>query len=234
MLRLRLAAPRAGRRPRRVDELRGRPRRRRRPGDRGDDDARRRRHATRWCTEHAPLLAEAAETVADPQVRHRGTFGGVAGARRPGGRHAGAGARAGAEIVIAGPGGARTVAAASSSTTTSPPRWARTSCSSRCACPSTPAGARTTRSSPGSRSVVDRRRRGRGAGRGRHDRRGAGRADQHGLGPGAGDRGGGRRWSGSRPPPRRYARQRRARPRAPTPRATPTATPTTGGTSPGS
>ena len=27
-------------------------------------------------TEHAPLLAEATATVADPAVRHRGTFGG--------------------------------------------------------------------------------------------------------------------------------------------------------------
>ena len=26
--------------------------------------------------QHAPLLAQATETVADPQVRHRGTFGG--------------------------------------------------------------------------------------------------------------------------------------------------------------
>ena len=35
--------------------------------------------------EHALLITKAATEVADAQIRHRGTFGGCAGARRPGG-----------------------------------------------------------------------------------------------------------------------------------------------------
>ena len=60
--------------------------------------------------EHAALLAEAARTVADPQVRHRGTFGGSLAHADPAGDMPAALALD-ASMVIAGPGGRRTVAA---------------------------------------------------------------------------------------------------------------------------
>ncbi len=63
--------------------------------------------------EHALLLALATETVADPQVRHRGTFGGALVHADPAGDLPAPALALGAEFVIAGPGGARrTVAAA--------------------------------------------------------------------------------------------------------------------------
>ena len=46
--------------------------------------------ASSLVAEHASVLAKAAQTVADPQVRHRGTLGGALVARRPGRRPAGA------------------------------------------------------------------------------------------------------------------------------------------------
>jgi len=61
--------------------------------------------------EHAALIAKATATVADEQVRHRGTFGGALAHADPAG-DLGAPARAlGAQFVIAGPGGTRTVGA---------------------------------------------------------------------------------------------------------------------------
>ena len=83
------------------------------------------------------LLAEATATVADPAVRHRGTFGGVAGARRPGRRPAGGRRCAGRRRDRGGPRRPpdrrrrRT-----SSSTTCRPRSRRTSCWSRSGCPS--------------------------------------------------------------------------------------------------
>ncbi|HEX3003347.1 MAG TPA: xanthine dehydrogenase family protein subunit M, partial [Angustibacter sp.] len=62
---------------------------------------------------HALLIARATETVADPQVRHRGTFGGALVHADPAGDLPAPALALDAQMVIAGPGGARrTVAAA--------------------------------------------------------------------------------------------------------------------------
>ncbi|MBO1269456.1 FAD binding domain-containing protein [Arthrobacter cavernae] len=61
---------------------------------------------------HVPLLAKAAATVADPQVRHRGTFGGALVHADPAGDLPAPALAAGATFIIAGPGGERRVAAA--------------------------------------------------------------------------------------------------------------------------
>jgi aerobic carbon-monoxide dehydrogenase medium subunit len=62
--------------------------------------------------QHALLLSLAAQTVADPQVRHRGTFGGSLAHADPAGDLPAPALALGAEFVIAGPSGRRTVAAA--------------------------------------------------------------------------------------------------------------------------
>ncbi|MFT4286111.1 FAD binding domain-containing protein [Nocardioides sp.] len=62
--------------------------------------------------EHAALLAEAVKHLADPQVRHRGTFGGALAHADPAGDLCAPALALGAEFVIAGPAGGRTVAAA--------------------------------------------------------------------------------------------------------------------------
>ena len=62
--------------------------------------------------EHAGLLAEATATVADPAVRHRGTFGGALAHADPAGDLAAVALAYGCDVVVAGPGGRRTVAAA--------------------------------------------------------------------------------------------------------------------------
>lgn len=61
--------------------------------------------------QHAKLLSLAAATVADPQVRHRGTFGGSLAHADPAGDPPGANVALGTEMVIAGPSGRRTVPA---------------------------------------------------------------------------------------------------------------------------
>ncbi|QCO97916.1 xanthine dehydrogenase family protein subunit M [Arthrobacter sp. 24S4-2] len=61
---------------------------------------------------HVPLLAKAAATVADPQVRHRGTFGGALVHADPAGDLPAAVLAAEATFILAGPGGERRVAAA--------------------------------------------------------------------------------------------------------------------------
>jgi carbon-monoxide dehydrogenase medium subunit len=61
---------------------------------------------------HALLLAEAARTVADPQIRHRGTFGGSLAHADPAGDMPAPALALDAEMVIAGPSGRRTVPAA--------------------------------------------------------------------------------------------------------------------------
>lgn len=61
---------------------------------------------------HAALLAAAAKTVADPQVRHRGTFGGALAHADPAGDMPAPSLALEAEFMITGPGGTRTVAAA--------------------------------------------------------------------------------------------------------------------------
>ena len=62
--------------------------------------------------EHAGLIAEATATVADPAVRHRGTFGGALAHADPASDLPAVAAALGAEFVIAGSGGRRTVPAA--------------------------------------------------------------------------------------------------------------------------
>jgi carbon-monoxide dehydrogenase medium subunit len=61
--------------------------------------------------EHARLLTEAVHTVADPQVRHRGTFGGACVHADPASDIPGPALALGAEFVIVGPSGQRIVAA---------------------------------------------------------------------------------------------------------------------------
>ena len=61
--------------------------------------------------QHALLLAEAARTVADPQVRHRGTFGGSLVHADPAGDLPAPALALDAQFVIAGSGGRRTVPA---------------------------------------------------------------------------------------------------------------------------
>jgi aerobic carbon-monoxide dehydrogenase medium subunit len=61
---------------------------------------------------HCGLVAEATQTVADPAVRHRGTFGGALTHADPAGDLPAVVLALDAEFVVAGPGGRRTVAAA--------------------------------------------------------------------------------------------------------------------------
>ncbi|MFD8493549.1 FAD binding domain-containing protein [Amycolatopsis sp. NPDC059657] len=62
--------------------------------------------------EHAALLARATDTVADPQVRHRGTFGGSLAHADPAGDLPAPVLALDCELVIAGPDGRRSVPAA--------------------------------------------------------------------------------------------------------------------------
>jgi carbon-monoxide dehydrogenase medium subunit len=62
--------------------------------------------------QHAPLLAQATATVADPQVRHRGTFGGALAHADPAGDLPAVALALGCEFVATGPSGERRIAAA--------------------------------------------------------------------------------------------------------------------------
>ncbi|MHB8449922.1 MAG: FAD binding domain-containing protein [Mycobacteriales bacterium] len=62
--------------------------------------------------QYAALVAEAAATVADPAVRHRGTFGGALAHADPAGDLAAVALALDAQLVAEGPGGRRTIAAA--------------------------------------------------------------------------------------------------------------------------
>ncbi|HWE90489.1 MAG TPA: xanthine dehydrogenase family protein subunit M [Pseudonocardiaceae bacterium] len=62
--------------------------------------------------EHASLIAAATDTVADPQIRHRGTFGGSLAHADPAGDLLAPALALDARMVIAGPRGRRTVPAA--------------------------------------------------------------------------------------------------------------------------
>ena len=165
VLRMRLNAPEVVIDLGRIDSLRGI----RDDGDaivdRRDDHARTRSARDPLVHEHAALITKAIEHLADAQVRHRGTFGGALAHADPAGDlgAAGAGARRGVRDRRARAGPARWRPTTSSSTS-SRPRSATTRSSPRCGSPSTPAGARTTRSSSGSptsgRSSRSRRRSG--------------------------------------------------------------------------
>jgi carbon-monoxide dehydrogenase medium subunit len=65
----------------------------------------------RLVRQHAPLLAQAVGTVADPAVRHRGTFGGALSHADPAGDLGGVALTLGCEMVATGPSGTRTIAA---------------------------------------------------------------------------------------------------------------------------
>ncbi|MDQ3095422.1 MAG: xanthine dehydrogenase family protein subunit M, partial [Actinomycetota bacterium] len=61
--------------------------------------------------EHAALVSKAVEHLADAQIRHRGTFGGALAHADPAGDLGAPALALGAQFVIAGPGGTRTVEA---------------------------------------------------------------------------------------------------------------------------
>lgn len=61
--------------------------------------------------EHAPLIAQATATVADPQVRHRGTFGGALTHADPAGDLGAVALALDCEFVATGPAGERRIAA---------------------------------------------------------------------------------------------------------------------------
>jgi carbon-monoxide dehydrogenase medium subunit len=61
--------------------------------------------------EHAPLIAQATATVADPQVRHRGTFGGALAHADPAGDLGAVALALECEFVAVGPAGERRIAA---------------------------------------------------------------------------------------------------------------------------
>jgi carbon-monoxide dehydrogenase medium subunit len=62
--------------------------------------------------QHAPLIAQATATVADPQVRHRGTFGGALAHADPAGDLGAVALALDCELVVVGPAGERRIAAA--------------------------------------------------------------------------------------------------------------------------
>jgi carbon-monoxide dehydrogenase medium subunit len=59
--------------------------------------------------QHLPLLAQTTKTVADPAVRHRGTFGGALAHADPAGDLAAVAVALDAQLILAGPNGRRTV-----------------------------------------------------------------------------------------------------------------------------
>jgi len=61
--------------------------------------------------EHAPLIAQATETIADPQVRHRGTFGGALAHADPAGDLGAVALALECEFVATGPNGERRIPA---------------------------------------------------------------------------------------------------------------------------
>ncbi|WP_375486492.1 FAD binding domain-containing protein [uncultured Jatrophihabitans sp.] len=61
--------------------------------------------------EHAPLIAQATQTVADPQVRHRGTFGGALAHADPAGDLGAVALTLGCEFLAQGTEGRRSIAA---------------------------------------------------------------------------------------------------------------------------
>ena len=62
--------------------------------------------------EHAPLIAQTTQTIADPQVRHRGTFGGSLAHADPAGDLGAVALALDCEFVASGPSGERRIAAA--------------------------------------------------------------------------------------------------------------------------
>ena len=183
--------------------------------------------------QYAPLIAEATETVADRQVRHRGTFGGALAHADPAGDLPAVALALDAEFVIAGPGGRRTVPAAEFFVDylTTALEEGEVLVEIRVPKLRGHLGHALREVQPGGPGVVDRGGGRGGAPRGRPDRRGAGRADQHGPDAAAGERGrgGAGRRRGHRA--RRSRRRPSTRRRAPARAAISTARPTTVSTS---
>ena len=134
--------------------------------------------------EHAPLIAQATETVADPQVRHRGTFGGALAHADPAGDLGAVALALGAEFTIAG--AVRRAHASRADeffldylTTAMQPDEILTSIRVPKLGDGLVVALREVQ--PGRAGVVDRRRGRAGQALERLDRRGADRADQHGL-----------------------------------------------------
>jgi carbon-monoxide dehydrogenase medium subunit len=110
VLRLRLSAPTVLVDVGRVDAMRGV----RRDGDRLVIGAATTHHEVMTdplVRQHAPLLAQAVGTVADPAVRHRGTFGGALSHADPAGDLGAVALALECDLTLVGPSGARTVAA---------------------------------------------------------------------------------------------------------------------------
>jgi aerobic carbon-monoxide dehydrogenase medium subunit len=111
VLRLRMAAPSVVVDTTRIDEMKG-------ITDTGDTitiGAGETHHAVMnhpLVKQHVPLLVQATATVADPQIRHRGTVGGALAHADPAGDLPAVAAALDAQFTIAGPGGRRTVGAA--------------------------------------------------------------------------------------------------------------------------
>ena len=100
--------------------------------------------------DNAFVITKAVEQLADPQVRHRGTFGGALAHADPAGDLGAPALALDAQFVIAGTGGERTVEAADFFVDLFTPPSRRTRSSRRSGSRSGPAGAPTTRSSCGS------------------------------------------------------------------------------------
>jgi len=110
VLRLRMGAPSVVVDCSRIDELRGI----REDGDAIVIGAGTTHHAVMTSPlvqQHLGLLAKATATVADPQIRHRGTFGGAMAHADPAGDQSAAAVALDATFTIAGPGGRRQVGA---------------------------------------------------------------------------------------------------------------------------
>jgi aerobic carbon-monoxide dehydrogenase medium subunit len=111
VLRLRMASPSVVVDTTRIDEMKG-------ISDSGDAisiGAGETHHAVMnhpLVKEHVPLLAQATATVADPQIRHRGTVGGALAHADPAGDLPAVAQALDAQFTIAGPTGRRTVGAA--------------------------------------------------------------------------------------------------------------------------
>ena len=132
--------------------------------------------------EHAALLAKATQTVADPQVRHRGTFGGALAHADPAGDLLAPTLALDAEFEIAGSGGRRTVPASEFFVDLFTTALGDDEILTSVRVPKTTGWGshyqKFTRVGP---AVVDRRCRRGGPGRERQHRRGSHRADQHGI-----------------------------------------------------
>ena len=151
--------------------------------------------------QYAPLIAQATETVADRQVRHRGTFGGALAHADPAGDLPAVALALDAEFVIAGP--ERAAHGAGGGVLRRLPHH-RAGGGGAARRDPRPEAARAVGHAlrevqPGGAGVVDRRGRRGGPAGGRAHRRGADRADQHGPDPAAGARPSRRRWPARTP-----------------------------------